>query len=88
MKTNQILSALEEDLAAQKEEYNRRKGQRDQLKAEREEREERIAKLTTERDIFEQTRILLQQTSEYAREQARQQIESLVSKALQYIFGP
>ncbi|MGM0471388.1 MAG: ATP-binding protein, partial [Bacillota bacterium] len=33
-------------------------------------------------------RILLQQTSEYAREQARQQIESLVSKALQYIFGP
>ncbi len=39
-------------------------------------------------DIYEKTRILLQQSAEYAREQAKQQIETLVTNALQYIFGP
>jgi DNA repair exonuclease SbcCD ATPase subunit len=39
-------------------------------------------------DTYEKTRILLQQSAEYAREQAKQQIETLVTNALQYVFGP
>ncbi|MCK0470830.1 ATP-binding protein [Halalkalibacter sp. APA_J-10(15)] len=39
-------------------------------------------------DTYEKARLLLQQSAEYAREQAKQQIETLVTNALQYIFGP
>ncbi|GAE34680.1 ATPase [Halalkalibacter akibai] len=39
-------------------------------------------------DTYEKTRVLLQQSAEYAREQAKQQIETLVTNALQYVFGP
>jgi len=39
-------------------------------------------------DMLEQVRLLLQQASEFAREQARQQIEYMVTRALQYTFGP
>jgi DNA repair exonuclease SbcCD ATPase subunit len=37
-------------------------------------------------DVLEQVRVLLQKTSDYAREQSRQKIESLVTNCLQYIF--
>ncbi|WP_062050854.1 hypothetical protein [Bacillus sp. JCM 19034] len=39
-------------------------------------------------DTYEKARVLLQQSAEYAREQAKQQIETLVTNALQYVFGP
>ncbi|WP_332690388.1 ATP-binding protein [Halalkalibacter lacteus] len=39
-------------------------------------------------DTYEKARVLLQQSAEYAREQAKQQIEALVTNALQYVFGP
>ncbi|TSB46477.1 ATP-binding protein [Alkalicoccobacillus porphyridii] len=39
-------------------------------------------------DVYEKARVLLQQSAEYAREQARQQMETLVTNALQYVFGP
>lgn len=39
-------------------------------------------------DILEQVRFLLQRTSEYAREQIKQQIEMLVTHCLQFVFGP
>lgn len=37
--------------------------------------------------LLEQVKIVLQSTSEYARDQAKQQIELLVTHALQYVFG-
>ncbi|MBP3951963.1 ATP-binding protein [Bacillus suaedae] len=39
-------------------------------------------------DTYEKARVLLQQSAEFAREQAKQQIETLVTNALQYVFGP
>lgn len=39
-------------------------------------------------ETLEQVRILLQRTSEYAREQIKQQIELLVTHCLQFVFGP
>lgn len=87
MQVEGIINNLEKDIDKKKEEYNLRKGQRDQLVDEKQERQKRIEKLKEEVDIFEETRILLQETAEYARRQAKQQIENLVTKALQYIFG-
>jgi len=37
-------------------------------------------------DLLSKVNILLQKTSEFAREQAKKQVESLVTKCLQYIF--
>ncbi|WP_059105235.1 ATP-binding protein [Shouchella shacheensis] len=39
-------------------------------------------------DTYEKARVLLQQSAEYARRQAKQQMETLVTNALQYVFGP
>ncbi|SJZ31206.1 AAA family ATPase [Selenihalanaerobacter shriftii] len=88
MEVKKTLNKLEENLAKIKKEYHTRKGKRDQLLADKKDRKIKVESLTESIDTFEQTRILLQKTSKYAREQARQQIESLVTKALQYIFGP
>ncbi|MCK8824258.1 ATP-binding protein [Fuchsiella alkaliacetigena] len=88
MQAEQIIRLLEENIEEQKEKYNIRKGQREQLLADKKEREEKINSLDEDLDVYEQTRILLQQTAEYAREQAKAQIESLVTNALQYVFGP
>ncbi|ADL12985.1 ATPase [Acetohalobium arabaticum] len=87
MQVEGIINNLEKDIDKKKEEYNLRKGQYDQLVDEKQERQTRIEKLEDKVDIFEETRILLQETAEYARRQAKQQIENLVTKALQYIFG-
>lgn len=88
MQVEEVITRLERDLNKKREEYNIQKGKRDQLLTNKEEREDKVTKLKQDIDVFEQTRILLQKTSEYAREQAKQQVESLVTKALQYIFGP
>lgn len=45
-----------------------------------------LQKIVDNIDVLEQVRILLQKVSEYAREQSRRQIESLVTNCLQYIF--
>ncbi|MBM7623270.1 ATP-binding protein [Sporohalobacter salinus] len=87
MQVEGIINKLEKNIDKKKEEYNLRKGQRDQLVDEKKERQKRIKKLKEEIEVFEETRILLQETAEYAREQAKQQIENLVTKALQYVFG-
>jgi DNA repair exonuclease SbcCD ATPase subunit len=88
MQVEEIVNRLESNLSKKKEKYNIRKGQREQLLADKRERDKKIAELGQNIEVFEQVRILLQKTSEYAREQAKQQIESLVTKALQYVFGP
>lgn len=48
---------------------------------------EELAQTVVALDDATQARLLLQEVAEFAREQARQQIESLVTNALQFIFG-
>lgn len=47
-----------------------------------------LEKISNLIDTLEQVRLLLQRTSEYAREQIKQQIEMLVTHCLQFVFGP
>lgn len=41
-----------------------------------------------QRELFEKVRALLQGSAEHARLQAKRQMETLVTNALQYVFGP
>jgi len=68
--------------------YYLRKGRQEELVRRRKEVVQRRQKVIEELDLLEQVRILLREASDYAREQARQQVEYMVTRALQYTFGP
>jgi DNA repair ATPase RecN len=65
---------------------SRQEGKRDQLLELKSTYEDDLAEIVGELDLLEQVMILFQKTSEYARSQAKNQIENLVTKCLQYIF--
>ncbi|AGB41539.1 hypothetical protein Halha_1601 [Halobacteroides halobius DSM 5150] len=82
-----IIKQLEKDIEIKKEEYHRRKGEEKRLKKVREKKEKELTEYQEEKELLDQVNIFLQEVSEYAREQARQQIELLVTQALQAVFG-
>lgn len=65
---------------------NRQEGKRDQLNELKITYEKEIKEFLEELHLLEQVMILFQKTSEYARDQAKKQIENIVTKCLQYIF--
>ena len=62
-----------------------KEGQRDLLLKQREAAEKRAAAATNQLDVFDKVLILLQKTSDYARQQIKGRIEELVSQALNKI---
>lgn len=70
-----------------KQDFLIRTDRKNRLDEQIEHNKQQLEKVTKQKDLLEQVRILLQTTSEYAREQARQQVEILVTHALQYVFG-
>ncbi len=66
--------------------YQREKGKRDILQEQLESLEVELEQSRSEVELLEKVILLLQRTSEYAREQSKQQIESLVTKCLQFVF--
>lgn len=64
----------------------RQEGKRDQLLEIRNEKIKTLKNLNEEQDILEKVMSLFQMTSQFARDQAKNQIEALVTKCLQYIF--
>jgi DNA repair ATPase RecN len=79
---------LDRALTAAREELTRRRAERDLHLRRLEEVEKRKVQCEKERDRLEKVRILLQLSAEHARIQAKQQLETLVTNALRYIFGP
>lgn len=65
---------------------NRQEGKRDQLHELSFFHKKELDLILEESYLLEQVMILFQKTSEYARNQAKDQIENLVTKCLQYIF--
>lgn len=65
-----------------------RKGQQRRLLQERDACQGQLDQFRGHSEVFEQVIILLQQTSEHARKQAREQIEMLVTNTLRSVFGP
>ncbi len=81
-------SKLKEALSHAQEELMRKKAQRDVLLDEKKRVEEKWHALEQKRELLEKVRILLQQTADHARQQAKEQLETTVTRALQYVFGP
>ncbi|HHV71142.1 MAG TPA: ATPase [Clostridia bacterium] len=87
MKQIEEYSNLKQVFTKWKQNFLIKADRRDRLLEELHKKQEELRKLEEKSDLLEQVRILLQNTSEYAREQARQQIEILVTHALEYVFG-
>ncbi|MFZ5987295.1 MAG: ATPase [Bacillota bacterium] len=66
--------------------YYNQKGKKEQLMEQKSKLEQMLQKTLDNIDVLEKVRMLLQRVSEFAREQSRVQIESLVTNCLQYIF--
>jgi DNA repair exonuclease SbcCD ATPase subunit len=61
--------------------------QRDLLRQQKEAARKRLEKAEAELRNYDLVQILLQKTSEYARQQAKKQIEEIVTSALSVVFG-
>lgn len=80
------LQELGTELERMKLHYFSEKGRQQQLLETERRLDSEQRSLMESLDILDEVRLLLQHTSEYAREQSRQQIEMLVTNCLQYIF--
>lgn len=74
-------------MAAFRDYYNRRLGEQEAILRKKRQIEEKVNAKRAEIDKLQQVKILLQESSAFAREQARRQIETMVTNALQFIFG-
>lgn len=80
------LEALSKDLNIVQDFISREEGKRDKLIEKYEENNIKFKEITQDLELLEKVTILFQKTSEYARQQAKRQIETLVTKCLQYVF--
>lgn len=84
---NQQLASLKNSLEQLKALYNRLLGERSALLQEIEAKKRRLEEVRDEAECLEKVRLLLMEAAKHAREQGRQQVEYLVTQALQFIFG-
>ncbi|MEB1810164.1 MAG: ATP-binding protein [Bacillaceae bacterium] len=87
-KFEKVFNELKQDLHLSQNEWVRLDAERKLLTEQLREKLNALEQFYETKDTYEKARVLLQQSAEYAREQAKQQIESLVTNALQFIFGP
>ena len=87
MEAEKLIDSLTESIEEKEADYQKRQGRKEQLLEDRLEKKQELTKVKAEIEELEKVNLLLQQTAEYAREQARQQMEYLVTKALQIVFG-
>lgn len=80
------LQELDNCLIKSKEYLSRELGKRDKTKEQLEMHKDNLYNIEAELELLSKVNILFQKTSEFAREQAKNQIESLVTKCLQFIF--
>lgn len=80
------LQELDNCLIKSKEYLSRELGKRDKIKEQLEMHKDNLYNIEAELELLSKVNILFQKTSEFAREQAKNQIESLVTKCLQFIF--
>lgn len=80
------LTALENNMNQLKSYLSKESGKREKIIEEINDSNKKIAEINANIDLLEKVNILLQKTSEFAREQAKTQIEILVTNCLQYVF--
>jgi DNA repair exonuclease SbcCD ATPase subunit len=82
------LSRLSQALAEAERQWERLEGKRQELERQYRAVQREWEELQRKRDLYEKVRVLLQTAAEHARLQAKEQMETLVTNALQYVFGP
>ncbi len=80
------INSLENELSKLKDYISKQEGKREKLIEQLDDNNSRMKEINAEIDKLEKVSILFQKTSEFAREQAKKQIETLVTKCLQYVF--
>ncbi|HLN63585.1 MAG TPA: ATPase [Symbiobacteriaceae bacterium] len=81
------LESLKSRLGKARVALGERKGQQKRLQLDRDACAAQLEEFLEKGLVFEQVVVLLQQTSEHARKQAREQIEMLVTNTLRSVFG-
>jgi len=77
---------LDNYLIQSKEFLSRELGKRDKVNEQLKSYNEKLDEIELQLDLLAKVSVLLQKTSEFAREQAKNQVQSLVTKCLQFIF--
>lgn len=80
------LNELNDYLTKSKEFLSREKGKSSKLNEQLDINKENSKRIELELELLQKVSILFQKTSEFAREQAKVQVESLVTKCLQFVF--
>src|SRR5690554_948384 len=80
------INFLDNKIANLKEYIARESGKKEKLKEQLKDAKSELIIISDNIELLEKVIILFQKTSEFAREQAKVQIESLVTKCLQFIF--
>lgn len=83
---NERITNLEKNINNLNDFISKQDGKRSQLLEIRQKEEKTLEFITRQYELLEQVMILFQKTSQFAREQAKSQIEILVTKCLQYVF--
>lgn len=81
------LNKIKLDLAEAVKRLNAKIGKRDLLLEQRDDAIKRKAAAQSQLEVFDLVQILLQKTSDYARQQTKGRIEELVSQALTVVYG-
>ncbi|MBE6081691.1 MULTISPECIES: ATPase [Tissierellales] len=66
--------------------YSKESGKKEKILEQMEKVKKEINEIDSKIDLLEEVNLLLQKTSEFAREQSKKQIETLVTNCLQYVF--
>lgn len=82
-----LIGKVRADLRATRDALVAAKAQRDLLKRQWDTAQEDYQTADMQLSIFDKVQILLQQTSDYARRQIKERVESIVSEALNVVFG-
>ncbi len=82
-----VINQLDSDINRLSALYNQQRGKKEQLEDGIAKKTKKLEKIKEEKEVLEQVNLLFHETSEFAREQSRQQIEALVTNFLQYVFG-
>src|SRR5690606_13176740 len=82
------LNRLNQMLAEADRQWERLEGKRQELERQYRSIHEEWEELRKKRELYDKVRTLLQTAAEHARVQAKEQMETLVTNALQYVFGP
>lgn len=88
MDRNDKLNRLNQMLSEADRQWERLEGKRQELERQYGSIREEWEELRKKRELYDKVRALLQTAAEHARIQAKEQMETLVTNALQYVFGP